>query len=108
MCLGDDVHGSQQRGGAVCPCCRAFEDFNPVNLADVYGEVSGVVSSLGVAYADSVQQDGYLVEGASADAYVSLHSHHASLAYVHAYGEFKKVVYAAGRDGGNSFAVMEA
>ena len=104
---GHDIDGAKQGGGPVDARCRAFQDLNALDVAEVDGEVKGVVAGLRVGDVDAVEEDGDLVVGAAADADVGLHAHRAPLAHIDAEGVFEQVVDRLRRRRGDRHAVQQ-
>ena len=103
----DDIDGAQQRRSPVNPGRRPLEHFDAFDVAKVHRKVERIVPRLRIGDVDSVQQDGDLVVGASADADVGLHAHCAPLAHIHAQGIFKQVVDGLRRGRCDGYAVQE-
>ena len=78
----NDVYRSKQRRCAVDSPCGTLDDLYALYLADVDGEVEGVVSRLRVSDVYPVEQDGDLFRVAAADAHVGEGSQWSLLPYV--------------------------
>ena len=87
-----NIHRSHKRRGAIDAGGRTLENLDSLNVADVAGEVEGVVPRLRVADVDAVEQDGDLLLRAASDAHVRLGSDGSTLADIHACGVLQKVV----------------
>ena len=89
---GHDVDGTGERRTAKYPSGGSFQNLDALNLADIHGEVKGIVSRLRVADVDAVEQDSHLLVVASADADVCLRANGSSLSHIHSCNIFEQVV----------------
>jgi len=87
-----DIDGPYKRGGAVDASSRSLEHFYAEDVAQVAGQIEGVVGGLRVAEVDAIEQDGDLLLGAASDADVGLCTNGTALADIDAYGEFQQIV----------------
>ncbi len=87
-----DVYRPQERRRAEHPSCRPLEHFDALDVADVHGEVEGVVSRLRVADVHAVEQHCDLLVVAAADADVGLRANRPALPHVHPCRVFEQVV----------------
>src|SRR5574344_1443309 len=84
-CFRDNVDCPYERRSPIDSSCWAFENFNPFYLADIHWHIQCEMASLRVANVDSVEQYSYLVECATSDADIGLHSFATSLSHIHSY-----------------------
>ena len=103
----DDIDGAQQGRSPIDPGRRPFQHLDALDVADVHGEIEGIVSRLGIGDVDPVQEHGDLVVGAAADADVRLHAHRAPLPHIHAQCVLEQVVDRLGRGRCDGQAVQE-
>ena len=100
----NDIDSPKERRRAEHSPGRALYNLDAFNLADVHGQVKGVVPRLRVADVNAVEQYGDVLARTSPDAYVRLCPYGTALADVHAHGILQQVIHTLRRRGGNLVA----
>ena len=95
----DNVDGSGEGLTAIDAASSSFDDFYPLNVIDVDGEVNGQMSRVRIADIDTVEQDGELVFRTSVHADVGLNAEASTLPDVNSCSEFQQVVDRLGTGG---------